>query len=54
MPQRSIASSRPSALLRMIGAILSGKMPGIGGRFPVMSRSTLNRLRIAAWFFVIE
>jgi hypothetical protein len=54
IPHRTITSSRSPPMFRTIGASLSGKMPGIGGRFPVMSRSTLNRLRIAAWFFVIE
>jgi hypothetical protein len=29
-------------------------MPGKDGWLPPLSQSTLNRLRIAAWFFVIE
>ena len=50
-----IASSRsPSAPVRMMGAMPSGKMPGSGGRLPVRSRRNRNSRRIASWLFVRE
>ena len=49
-PQRIIASSRsPSRAVRTTGAIWSGKMPGSGGRLPVVSRMARAISRIAAW-----
>src|SRR3984893_5253847 len=55
MPHRAIASSRtPSGALRAIGAGKSGKIPGIGGRFPVRSRIARTSAMIAAWPLVKE
>jgi hypothetical protein len=55
MPQRAIISSRsPSALLRTIGAIWSGKRPGNSGRLPVRSCLARNQSRMAAWPLVKE
>ena len=43
IPHRAITNSRlPSAPARTIGAILSGKMRGSGGKLPVVSRSRVT------------
>jgi len=48
-----MTSSRwPSLPVRTIGASMSGKMPGIGGRLPVVSRIARIHSRIAAWLLV--
>jgi hypothetical protein len=54
MPQRAIVNSRCSPSGRTIGAILSGKIAGKGGRLPAVSSVALNRSRMAFWFVVIE
>jgi hypothetical protein len=54
MPQRALASSRPSAPLRTIGAAQSGKTPGIGARLPTYRLTTRNSALIAGWLVVME
>ena len=50
IPQRAIINSRtPSGAFRTIGAMVSGNMPGSGGRLPVVSRSARVNAMIAAW-----
>src|SRR5262249_36852603 len=54
MPHRAMISSRsPSLPARTTGRRMSGKMPGMGGRLPVVSRIALIHSRIAAWLFVM-
>ena len=48
MPHRAITNSRPSRLLRMIGANRLGKMPGNSDRLPVRSCLARKQSRIAA------
>ncbi|MBB3997162.1 hypothetical protein GGR04_000983 [Aureimonas pseudogalii] len=40
--------------MRAIGAVVSGKTPGIDGRLPVVSRIERVNSRIAVWPLVIE
>jgi hypothetical protein len=54
MPHRAMTSSRPSGLLRTIGANWLGKMPGNSGRLPVRSCLAWKQSRIAAWPLVKE
>jgi hypothetical protein len=43
IPHRAMASSRwPSLPVRTTGAIISGKMPGSGGRLPVVSHNNFR------------
>ena len=54
-PQRIVVNSRtPSRAVRTTGAIWSGKMPGRGGRLPVVSRMARAMSRMAAWPLVRE
>jgi hypothetical protein len=47
-PRRIIPSAHLPSACRPIGARLSGNTPGIGGKLPVRSSVTRNRLRIAS------
>jgi hypothetical protein len=48
-PQRIMVSSRPSAVWRTTGAIMSGNIAGKGGRLPMRSQRAVNNWRIASW-----
>jgi len=47
MPQRIIVNSRSGSTLRTTGASISGKIPGSGGKFPVVSIIARVNSRIA-------
>jgi hypothetical protein len=47
LAQRAIVSARPSEWFRTIGAMVSRKMPGSGGRVPVLSRTARVNSRMA-------
>jgi hypothetical protein len=53
-PQRIMASSRSPSVVRTTGASWSGKMPGSGGRLPVVLRIAPVIRRRASWLFVRE